>query len=191
MVETRFQPNPSEVAESLRALSSRWDDGDGPDGESPSDWDAVQSIGTPELNVVPLIDVLFLLMIFFVISGTFALGEGILASRMLPAGASSTGVPLPFSPILVEFRMAPPGSGRVEIRVAGKAEPMHSMPELTVALLTLRSTAGFDHTTPIVIKSDDEVPWDAIAGGWNAAVRAGFHDIGFVAKATKAGVIGQ
>src|SRR5262245_54970786 len=66
-------------------------------------------IGAPELNVVPLVDVLFLLMVFFVIGGVFGLSEGILTSTMT-LGGQGAGVPLPISPIIVELTAPASGS---------------------------------------------------------------------------------
>ena len=179
MSDALFRRSPDDVVSALDALAGATGDIAYHDVESTPPlprrgW----ARRAPELNVVPLIDVLFLLLVFFVIAGTFAVGEGILESRMLPGSGRGAGVPLPFDPIVVEFKSGS-GSARFWIRLMGKPELLKSHAELTRELSRLRSLSGFGAETPVVIVSDDNVVWDDVAGGWNAALRAGFRQIAF------------
>jgi biopolymer transport protein ExbD len=132
-----------------------------------------------ELNVVPLVDVLFLLMVFFVIAGVFGLREGIVASRTLLGGGSGVGPFLPISPIVVEVKAAGSQSSTCFVRAGSHRQEVHSDVELTSELKKLMELEGFKENIPVILATDDEVLWDDVAGRWNAILVAGFHDVGF------------
>ncbi len=134
-----------------------------------------RSIG---LNVVPLVDVTFLLMIFFVIAGTFEAGEGVLSSQMLATG-SGPGVPLPISPIVVRLTKAGLTVDDFTIRIDRPAITALTFADLADHLARIRGQGGFDGETPVIIYADDEVGWQHVVNGWNAAARAGFANLAF------------
>ncbi|MEK6677242.1 MAG: biopolymer transporter ExbD [Planctomycetota bacterium] len=130
------------------------------------------------LNVVPLVDVTFLLMIFFVIAGAFEAWEGTLALRLLPTG-QGFGVPLPLSPVVVRLTRTGPNEQDVVVGLDRFPQPIAGYSELANQLGELQRRPGFDRQTPIAIVADDEVPWDHVVNAWNAAVRAGYTNLVF------------
>lgn len=130
------------------------------------------------LNIIPLVDVTFLLMIFFVIAGTFEQFEGVLSSRMVDANRAAA-VPLPFSPIIVRVSAVGPEEAdcRIDIESFFSSPPNPSA--LTEALLQIHQRPGFDKETPVILTADDKVRWDHVVGCWNAAVRAGCRHVAF------------
>lgn len=133
------------------------------------------------LNVVPLVDVTFLLMIFFVIAGTFDTWEGVLSSRMPAVGGSKQGaaVALPISPITVRLSRGGADPNRVVIRIEDFDSSPASFVQLSDELARIRALPGFDAETMVILQADDDVSWQHVVNGWNAAVRAGFKSLAY------------
>ena len=53
------------------------------------------------LNLAPMVDIVFLLLIFFITTTTFKRAEGLLLSQLPRQGKRGTGVALPLPPIVV------------------------------------------------------------------------------------------
>ncbi len=130
------------------------------------------------INIAPMIDVTFLLLIFFVITTTFTRPEGMLASK-LPTDRGVPAVALPFSPILIRINQAGPNAADFEIRIDNFENQLQTFDELATFLTQLQQRPGFDEDTPIIIRADDEVAWDHVVNGWNAAVRCSYNNIAF------------
>lgn len=127
------------------------------------------------LNIIPLVDVTFLLMVFFVIAGSFDMFEGVLRSRLPKVGAATT--PLPFSPVGVRIERIPGEAPAIRVEPFGYQAA--NFAELGTYLTTLREQSGLDVETPVVFFVDDNVPWDDAVNGWNASLRAGFTNLAF------------
>lgn len=117
------------------------------------------------LGVVPLIDVVFLLLFFFLLSSTFVLQPGISVS-------------LPFS----RFTLGPQINQQI-ISITGGAAPVIyfrdqkvSLDQLGPLLDTARSEGR-----PIIIKADRFTPYELVVAVTNAALE---HGISSVALAT-------
>ena len=117
------------------------------------------------LGIVPLIDVVFLLLFFFLLSSTFVLQPGISVS-------------LPFS----RFTLGPQINQQI-ISITGGAVPVIyfrdqkvSLDQLGPLLDTARSEGR-----PIIIKADRFTPYELVVAVTNAALE---HGISSVALAT-------
>ncbi len=137
--------------------------------------------GPLTVNLAPMIDMTFLLLIFFLVTTTFERAEGILASKV-PSDGQASSVALPLSPILVRLSQTGPSHDDFFIHVEGIDESPASFEELSKVLKGLQSQPGFDHTTPVVILAGPDVLWDHIVGCWNAAVGAGCTKVAFGEK---------
>ena len=145
----------------------------------------VSRSGSLELNIIPLADVTFLLMVFFVIAGTFRFGEGILNSRLPSIGSARAGgisVPLPLTPITVRVQQTGPEPADFAMSVEGVAQRPASFSELAAILRDLQQQAGFDAESLVVIRSDADVQWDHVVNCLNAAKRAGYANVAFAAR---------
>ena len=127
------------------------------------------------INLLPMIDVTFLLLIFFLVTSTFEKPEGLFAAN-LPHDSGTASLALPFSPIIV--RLTPAGDG-CRIRIDNFTEAPASFGDLTAFLKNVQGNPGFDDQTPVVIVADDALAWDHVVGCWNAAVRASCKNIAF------------
>lgn len=130
------------------------------------------------LNFAPMIDVTFLLLIFFLVTTTFERAEGLFASD-LPRDTGVPSVALPISPIVV--RLTQTGLGHDDVRIAidhftGAPKDFEALPGF---LRQIQGQPGFDAQTPVVIIADNDVRWDHVVSCWNAALRAGCKRIAF------------
>ncbi|MCP4590468.1 MAG: biopolymer transporter ExbD [bacterium] len=130
------------------------------------------------INLTPMIDVTFLLLIFFLVTSTFERPEGLFAAN-LPQDAGIAAPPLPISPIIV--RLTPAGSA-CRIRIDNFSEAPVSFGDLADFLKNVQGNPGFDDRTPVVIVADDSLAWDHVVACWNAAVRASCKSIAFGTK---------
>ena len=130
------------------------------------------------VNLASMIDVTFLLLIFFLVTTTFDRPEGTLTSK-LPRDSGAPAVALPISPIVVRVTQVGPGETDYAIRVDNFQNVPADFDELAESLAEIQRRPGFDADTPVVIIASDEVAWDHVVGAWNAAVRAGSKHIVF------------
>ena len=130
------------------------------------------------VNIAPMIDVTFLLLIFFLVTTRFERPEGLLASEM-PTDSGAPAVGLPLSPIVVRLSQTGPEFDDVDISIDKFTGTPESPDELVLYLRDIQRQPGFDKDTPVVIVAEDEVRWDHVVGCWNAALRAGCTRIAF------------
>ena len=130
------------------------------------------------INLAPMIDVTFLLLIFFLVTTTFDRAEGLLTSKLPDEGAAPA-VALPLSPIVVRLETSGGGEDDYTISIDKVATRPANDTELVDVLLRLQQQPGFDADTPVVIIAQSEVRWDHVVACWNAALRAGCKRIAF------------
>lgn len=131
----------------------------------------------------PMIDMSFLLLVFFMTTTRFAAPEGMLSSQMpaYGAGGSGSAVALPLTPLVMRIEAAGADASGMSIsidRFETAPRDLNSLPEYLTAIL---SEPGFDADTPMIIVADDAVHWDHVVNAWNAALRAGWKNIAFAA----------
>jgi len=130
----------------------------------------------------PMIDMSFLLLIFFMTTTRFAQPEGLFSSDMPTYGAgmgSGPFVPLPETPVVIRLRQATSESEGVQITVDRFPGAPSTLAELPEFLREVQQQPGFDEQTPVFIVADNRVVWDHVVGCWNAALRAGCKNIAF------------
>jgi biopolymer transport protein ExbD len=139
-----------------------------------------RSTWTMSLNLTSMIDVVFLLLFFFLASSRFTPSEGTLAADLPARGPAIAGVSVPRIPIYIRFAAdaSVPEGCRMTI------DRFHPTPlptgELATTLEKIRDDVpGFDGQTPVYLVADDGVPWDFVVNGYNAAMFARFEKIYF------------
>ena len=130
------------------------------------------------VNLAPMIDVTFLLLIFFSVTATFQRAEGYLAAK-LPKDAGAVSVPSPITPIVVRIEQFGMGMGDYRIRVDHFLNAPATFGELAKFLSDVQGNPGFGKQTPVVIAAEADVAWNHVVNCWNAAVRAGCKNISF------------
>lgn len=130
------------------------------------------------LNIAPMIDVTFLLLIFFSVTTTFKRAEGYLGAKM-PTDAGRPLVALPVSPIVIRVQQYGVGPNEYRLRIDQFVDAPATFTDLTRMLKDIQGNPGFDESTPVVIAAEPEVAWDHVVNCWNAALRAGCKNIAF------------
>ncbi len=131
------------------------------------------------VSIAPMIDVTFLLLIFFLVTTTFERAEGILVSKLPRETGVRPAVALPISPIVVRVLQVGPGENDYAIRIDNFRNVPGSFGELAEYFRQIHGQPGFDTETPVIIVAGDDVRWDHVVGAWNAAVKAGCTTIAF------------
>ena len=135
--------------------------------------------GVPiSVHLAPMIDVTFLLLIFFLVTTTFERAEGIIASDLPEVGAVPA-VPLPISPIVLRIGQSGPGHDDYAISVDRFEDVPQDFSDLPDFLRQIRQQPGFDRQTPVVIVAENDVRWDHVVNCWNAVLKAGCRRVAF------------
>jgi biopolymer transport protein ExbD len=123
-----------------------------------------------DINLTPLIDVVFLLLIFFMVSTTFDRDSEL--SIELPAAAA-------------EVKKRRPDAIEVAIDVQGRfyvnGRPLLNTQSKTLRQ-ALRSAAGESESPPIIISADAKTPHQAVVRIMDAARELGFVRLTFATR---------
>lgn len=138
-----------------------------------------------QVNLTSMIDVIFQLLIYFVVTATFSVGEGVITAKLPqgPGKASEEPKP-PTRPLDILVTSAAGASYRISIR--GAASQPTTFSELRGLLVQLQYdperglTAGaYEPDNPVIIKPDGEVRWQHVVNAFNAALGARYTNISF------------
>ncbi len=124
-----------------------------------------QSRNQEDINLTPLIDVVFLLLIFFMVSTTFT-KEGHLQLTLPESSAK----PLPQAPDHIEVIVGPKG----DLSLNGQALINNQLDTLKTAIEKL---AISDKKIPFVVTADATVPYQHVVTVMDAAGKTGFTNV--------------
>jgi len=130
-----------------------------------------------DMNLTAMLDVCFQLLIFFILTASFTVGEGILPA-FLPfgQGPESQDDEPPEQPLNIVLSSA--GGDDIKIMLEGSADALTSFNQLHARLKGLRRTV-YDAKSPVNIRPDATVPWKHVVNCFNQAFRAKFENINF------------
>lgn len=139
--------------------------------------------GVRELKLTSMLDVCFLLLIFFVLTANFSMGEGILPAD-LPGDTPITDVTVEIPPQPLAIALHSLGDDQVSIQLAGPNESIASIDELRRVLrdrqLSPSNPGGiYSDADPVVIQPDATVSWSHVVGVYDAAYSAAYENIHF------------
>lgn len=129
----------------------------------------------PGLDLIPLIDVVFMLLIFFMVTTTFNRDSG-LEIQLPTADAEQT----------------EPKTDRIEITIDAEGRYyVNQQALINTQLDTLKraieQTAGEHRDAPLIISADARTPHQAVVSAMEAAAQLGFVRITFATQQVKAG----
>jgi biopolymer transport protein ExbD len=134
-----------------------------------------------DLQLTPMIDCVFLLMVYFIWSSSFTIAEQSLPSQLSPlpsgSGTSAEKVPDPiedFEPLVIRLTNA---GGRVAWTL--RDVPMESLTQLQGALAT---AARIKRDAPVILHPDADVPLGDVIDVYDLARLAGFEKVQFAAS---------
>jgi biopolymer transport protein ExbD len=138
-----------------------------------------------DVNMTPMIDVVFLLLVFFVCTTDFRAVESLLPTPLKAAGATSAAVDPPAEPpeleelenIVIRLFLAE-GQPRWEVnaRVCREPAELHE---------TLRRLAAIERRLPVVLDIDGAVPLGVAIDLYDRCRLAGFERLRFAAPAPR------
>jgi len=137
-----------------------------------------------QLNLTSMIDVIFQLLIYFVVTASFAAGEGIITAKLPQGtGTSAEEIEPPEKPLNIVIGSA--GDTGYSISIEGLNRAPADFDQLAEILRELqydpeRGLQGAykpDH--PVIIKPDGLVRWQHVVNTFNAAVAARYSNVSF------------
>jgi biopolymer transport protein ExbD len=129
------------------------------------------------LNLTAMIDVIFLLLIYFVVTSSFAVGEGVIVARMPEGTGTETPTLAPPKQKLV-VRVSSVGDEGYVLTVQGYPTRPATFVELYAILQQMQGTQHKDDD-PVVIQPDRSVRWQHALNAFNQAVKARYKDVRF------------
>jgi biopolymer transport protein ExbD len=137
------------------------------------------------LNLTAMIDVVFLLLIYFMAATEFKLGEEIYRLDLPQRGAPADPFVLPREPLRIVLTSTGPAC---LIRLAGPYAQPAGFDELYGFLRENRRAAGvvgglFEADHPIIIEPTATTRWEHAMEAFNAAVRARYTNVTFAPPA--------
>jgi biopolymer transport protein ExbD len=138
------------------------------------------------LNLTPMMDVMFNLLIFFIVTASFALPEGSLEARLpRSTGIAAQNAAIPVVPIQIFLEPAGSGDSAI-IRVSTSLNPdaasltlVRDFDELFALLNAMQTRPGISDKTPVVIAAKPAVTWNQVVGAYNASLRAKYKRVVF------------
>ncbi len=135
----------------------------------------------PQPPLIPMIDVTFLLLLYFMLTTTFRMQEGQIPGTLPQTGGIVAGESVELKPLYILLR--PTGVDRLgciyEIR--GRGIGMDSPAQLYSTLEAWREALGTTEM-PVIIQPRSDVRWRYVVEAFNQAVRAKFTNIGFASE---------
>jgi len=128
--------------------------------------------------LTPMIDVVFQLLLFFLLGCQFRMSEGQIQARLPDISGPQSTPPIQVDPIKVLLSPAGLEGEAVRIEIADSNLSTNDPRALHGYLLQLRDRYESDEV-PVIITPAHEVRWTHIVEAFNQAVRARFKNIGF------------
>lgn len=130
------------------------------------------------LNIVPMLDILFNLLIFFLCFGLAVAPEGALPAKLPASHGQAAQGTLPLTPLEIHLQ-AGGLAGGVAIEILPQNVHLSSMTELYDQMKGFAQSADFGTDAPVVLVPDPQLAVGIVADAYNAALQAGFKEIVF------------
>ena len=127
----------------------------------------------PELNMASMIDIVFLLLIFFMCTSSFSKPEADIPTQLPRAGAGKQASEEDFDPIRINLIKGDQG-----VQVVCDGVVCKSFDALTAKLRARREVAD----VPVVIDGQGDVPFGMMVGALDACYTANFWRVAFSAR---------
>ena len=133
------------------------------------------------VSLTGMIDVVFNLLIFFVVISTAPQQEGFLAGELPSASTVQRGTEIPALPIVIRV-YAGNSFEDCQLQMSGFESSPESFEELYASLASLHTDVGglYEAHNPVVLNLGNGVSVDQMVKTYNAVVLAGFNNIQFV-----------
>ncbi len=128
-------------------------------------------------NLAPMVDVVMVILIFFMLGAGFAIPEGVLPTQLPKQIGPGGGAGISIVPVVrIELLDSP---GGLRIQVMGRPLAEHSIDALLQFLIE-RKEAGADPAGRVLLASDPGVRYEHVIAAMDACTRSGFTNIELV-----------
>jgi len=135
-----------------------------------------------QLNLTSMIDVIFLLLIYFVVTASFVEDEGVLIAK-LPTGSGQEAPPdeLPIKNININLTSYDQTGAIIEVG----AQRFSNFRDLTAYPISIQNDPSKGRTgyaapdNPIIIRPGGDVRWQHVVNAFNSSVRAAYTNVSF------------
>lgn len=134
-------------------------------------------------NLAPMVDVVMVILIFFMLGTSFAIPEGVLPTRLPSQIGPGGGARVAIIPVVRIALLDDGQTGRSRILVMGSSLPENSFAALADLMRAKRRASG-DSSAPVLIAADPNVQYQDVISTMDACVRAGFGNIQFSVSTT-------
>ncbi|HVP10497.1 MAG TPA: biopolymer transporter ExbD [Phycisphaerae bacterium] len=132
-------------------------------------------------NLAPMVDVVMVILIFFMLGTTFAISEGILPTQLPSQVGPGGGAAITIVPSVRIMLLERPGA-TCRILVMDRPLERNTFDELG-GFLREKRVAGADATAPVLIAAEGGVQYQDVISAMDACVQAGFRNIQFSVNA--------
>jgi biopolymer transport protein ExbD len=135
--------------------------------------------------MTPMIDIVFQLLIFFIIAAAGQVREAVLPTEISASGQVPTDSPAERDPWLVDvwLRLRTNAQGRTLVTM--NERPFEDLTTLAEPLSTL---ASLTPETPVILQIADDVPMQDVITVYDLCRRSGFESVNFAAQAADLGL---
>jgi len=132
--------------------------------------------------MTPMIDVVFLLLIFFVCAAAGQVREAVLPTEMTASGSIENSDPIERDPWIVEvwLSLRSDESGQTAIGMSGGRQ----FPDVEALTEPLATLAELTPENPVILDIGPQVPMRDVIAVYDLCRRVGFESVNFAAKAT-------
>ena len=139
------------------------------------------------LNLTSMIDIIFLLLIYFVVTASFTEGEGVVIAKLPEGTGQSSADKLPIDKVYIYVSDTGEAGYKIEVGLAG-GRVSDSVVNFASLIRLLKSKTYDEKTgvgiydrkhTPIVVQPTGAVKWQHVLNAYNAAVAAKFELVSF------------
>ena len=131
------------------------------------------------VSMTPMIDVVFLLLIFFVCTASFQIAEAVLPSPLATGGTAAVQLPPELTEVLLDRLLIEVSQEGGITRLAINGQACATPGRLSELL---RALASIDRTLPVILDIAGETPLAAAIGVYDRCRLAGFQRIQFAAS---------
>ena len=131
-----------------------------------------------ELQLTSMIDVIFQLLIYFIITANFVVDEGVIKAT-LPGDAAPTPPTNEIPPVPTNIRITTSDDG-INYQLYVDSTQVDNISELYGVLYSRMQSGRMKVDTPVNIHANKTVRWQHVMNVYNACVRADLEKVGFV-----------
>jgi len=144
------------------------------------------------LNLTSMIDVIFQLLIYFMLTMAAAVGEGVLTAKLPQGSGAGEKTELPEKPLNIIIQSAGMTGVSYRISIEGYGESPSNFSDLAKLLARLQynstnPSGAYKDDNPIVIKARSDVRWQHVVNAFNAGITAKFKNIAFARPSEEGG----